>query len=82
MYKIRLSNRLCHCFPVCIIVALHASLKPRTDYEEKSVPFRNIHPNGQEFADMKPDLTLNLGLQEYLTAVKDQPKPLIIPLCA
>lgn len=31
---------------------------------------------------MKPDLTLNLGLQEYLTAVKDQPKPLIIPLCA
>ncbi len=30
---------------------------------------------------MKPDLTLNLGLQEYLTAVKDQPKPLIIPLC-
>jgi anthranilate synthase component 1 len=31
---------------------------------------------------MKPDLTLNLGLQEYLTSVKDQPKPLIIPLCA
>jgi len=31
---------------------------------------------------MKPDLTLNLELQEYLTAVKDQPKPLIIPLCA
>jgi anthranilate synthase component 1 len=31
---------------------------------------------------MNPDLTLNLGLQEYLTAVTDQPKPLIIPLCA
>jgi anthranilate synthase component 1 len=31
---------------------------------------------------MKPELALNLGLQEYLTAVKDQPKPLIIPLCA
>jgi anthranilate synthase component 1 len=31
---------------------------------------------------MKPALTLNLGLQEYLTAVRDQPKPLIIPLCA
>lgn len=31
---------------------------------------------------MKPALTLNLGLQEYLTAVHDQPKPLIIPLCA
>ncbi|MDD1699608.1 MAG: anthranilate synthase component I [Methanoregula sp.] len=31
---------------------------------------------------MKPVLALNLGLQEYLTAVKDQPKPLIIPLCA
>jgi len=31
---------------------------------------------------MNPDLTLNLGIQEYLTAVKDQPKPLIIPLCA
>jgi anthranilate synthase component 1 len=39
-------------------------------------------PTGQEFVDMKPDLTLNLGLQEYLTAVRDQPKPLIIPLCA
>lgn len=25
---------------------------------------------------------MNLGLNEYLTAVKDQPKPLIIPLCA
>ena len=31
---------------------------------------------------MKQPLTFNLGLQEYLTAVKDQPKPLIIPLCA
>ena len=31
---------------------------------------------------MKPALALNLGLQEYLTAVNDQPKPLIIPLCA
>ncbi len=31
---------------------------------------------------MKQSLTLNLGLQEYLTTVKDQPKPLIIPLCA
>ena len=31
---------------------------------------------------MKNDLILNLGLQEYLTAVNDQPKPLIIPLCA
>ncbi len=30
---------------------------------------------------MKPVLTLNLGLQEFLTAVQDQPKPLIIPLC-
>jgi anthranilate synthase component I len=25
---------------------------------------------------------LNLGLDEYLTAVSDQPKPLVIPLCA
>jgi anthranilate synthase component 1 len=31
---------------------------------------------------MKTALTLNLGLQEYMTAVNDQPKPLIIPLCA
>jgi anthranilate synthase component 1 len=31
---------------------------------------------------MKPSLTLNLGLHEYMTAVHDQPKPLIIPLCA
>jgi anthranilate synthase component 1 len=35
-----------------------------------------------EIAAMKNDLTLNLGLQEYLSAVKDQPKPLIIPICA
>jgi len=27
-------------------------------------------------------MNLNLKLNEYLTAVKDQPKPLIIPLCA
>ncbi len=31
---------------------------------------------------MKQQLKINLGLNEYLTAVKDQPKPLIIPLCA
>ncbi|MDO9549535.1 MAG: anthranilate synthase component I [Methanoregula sp.] len=31
---------------------------------------------------MKKQLNFNLGLKEYLTAVKDQPKPLIIPLCA
>jgi len=31
---------------------------------------------------MKTDLTLNLGLQEYLVAVNNQPKPLIIPLSA
>ncbi len=31
---------------------------------------------------MKQPLVLNLGLQEFLTTVKDQPKPLIIPLCA
>ncbi len=46
---------------------------------------RTVHdegPGGMEIADMKADLTLNLGLQEYLTAVNDQPKPLIIPLCA
>jgi len=28
------------------------------------------------------NLNLNLGLDEYLTAVNNQPKPLIIPLCA
>jgi anthranilate synthase component I len=37
---------------------------------------------GTEITDMKTDLTLNLGLQEYLVAVKNQPKPLIIPLGA
>ena len=30
----------------------------------------------------EPSLNLNLGLNEYLTAVNTQPKPLIIPLCA
>lgn len=46
---------------------------------------RTVHddgPGGMEIADMKADLTLNLGLQEYLITVNDQPKPLIIPLCA
>jgi anthranilate synthase component 1 len=31
---------------------------------------------------MKKELKLNLGLAEYITAVNNQPKPLIIPLCA
>jgi len=31
---------------------------------------------------MKTTLMLNLNLDEYITAVKTQPKPLIIPLCA
>lgn len=31
---------------------------------------------------MTQPLTLNLGLDEFITAVKTQPKPLIIPLCA
>jgi anthranilate synthase component I len=35
-----------------------------------------------ETARMKQQLNFNLGLKDYLTAVKDQPKPLIIPLCA
>jgi len=31
---------------------------------------------------MKTKLKLNLGMEEFITAVKTQPKPLIIPLCA
>lgn len=31
---------------------------------------------------MKTTLTLNLGPEEFITAVNNQPKPLIIPLCA
>jgi len=31
---------------------------------------------------MKSTLKLNLGHEEFITAVSDQPKPLIIPLCA
>ncbi len=50
------------------------------DKEEKP-RLSNLHPHRTGIGDMKPDITLNLGLQEYLTAVKDQPKPLIIPLC-
>ncbi len=30
----------------------------------------------------RKELNLNLSLDEYLTAVKNQPKPLVIPLCA
>jgi anthranilate synthase component 1 len=38
--------------------------------------------SGLEKAIKKDELKPNLTLNEYLTAVKDQPKPLIIPLCA
>jgi len=31
---------------------------------------------------ISPEPILNLGYEEFLTAVSDQPKPLIIPLCA
>ena len=31
---------------------------------------------------ISPELKLNLGYEEFLTAVSDQPKPLVIPLCA
>ena len=31
---------------------------------------------------MTTKIPLNLQLQEFITAVKNQPKPLIIPLCA
>jgi len=31
---------------------------------------------------ISPELKLNLGFDEFLTAVSDQPKPLVIPLCA
>jgi len=52
------------------------------DNKEKTRAVHDSNAGRLEFADMKPVLALNLGLQEYLTAVKDQPKPLIIPLCA
>jgi anthranilate synthase component 1 len=34
------------------------------------------------FNAMTQDLSLNLTLEEFTTAVNDQPKPLVIPLCA
>jgi anthranilate synthase component 1 len=37
---------------------------------------------GLEIAITPKELDLNLGFDEYLTAVQDQPKPLVIPLCA
>ena len=37
---------------------------------------------GLEIALTQHDLNLNLGFDEYLTAVHNQPKPLVIPLCA
>ena len=37
---------------------------------------------GMETDTINPELKLNLGYDEYLTAVSDQPKPLVIPLCA
>jgi anthranilate synthase component 1 len=37
---------------------------------------------GLEKANINYDLNLNLGPDEYVTAVKNQPKPLVIPLCA
>jgi anthranilate synthase component 1 len=37
---------------------------------------------GLDIALTKKEMNVNLGLEEYLTAVQDQPKPLVIPLCA
>jgi anthranilate synthase component 1 len=39
------------------------------------------HENGASRFPIK-ELNLNISLPEYLTAVKNQPKPLVIPLCA
>jgi len=61
---------------------MQKSRNPVADYKEKTCAVHDRNTGGLEFAAMKPDLTLNLGLEEYLTAVQDQPKPLIIPLCA
>ncbi|HZK30252.1 MAG TPA: chorismate-binding protein, partial [Methanoregula sp.] len=49
--------------------------------EEKLICARNGTKEWNSEA-MKQPLTFNLGLREYLTTVRDQPKPLIIPLCA
>jgi anthranilate synthase component 1 len=51
------------------------------DYKKKTRAVQDSDTAELEFAAMKPALTLNLGLQEYLIAVKNQPKPLILPLC-
>ena len=37
---------------------------------------------GLEIAFTKNDLNLNLGIDEFITIVNTQPKPLVIPLCA
>ena len=39
-------------------------------------------PAGKDPEVMKTTLKLNLGHDEFITAVSIQPKPLIIPLCA
>ena len=38
--------------------------------------------DGMEKDTIQNALNLNLGPDEFLTAVSDQPKPLVIPLCA
>lgn len=40
-----------------------------------------LQKNDLNYSDRRA-LTLNLSLPEFLTAVKNQPKPLVIPLCA
>ena len=39
-------------------------------------------PVNKEIKTMTTKIPLNLQIQEFITAVNNQPKPLVIPLCA
>jgi anthranilate synthase component 1 len=52
------------------------------NWKDKTNAYQESNAKEWNFAAMKQPLIFNLGLKEYLTTVRDQPKPLIIPLCA
>ncbi len=82
MYKVKVCTRLTPQISGYFLDHRTNILKIGSVYKKKN--FRAFHSNKARngICLMKPSLTLNLGLHEYMTAVHDQPKPLIIPLCA
>ncbi len=65
----------------CVRVSASRSPEPREQKKER-LHIRDDDIEEWNCTEMKQTLRLNLSVRQYITAVKDQPKPLIIPLCA